>query len=290
VQKVRGRLIAHGVPLAKRAAKKYYGVTADLEQEAMVGLIRAVDTYDSSKRASFKTWVAVKVRGAILDATRKGTVVAEGLDVPQSNGLTLEETTAGEKDAILEGPVNLSYAVDAILDSMPGQDAFILEASAGLLEDSAGAWRKRQRARIAAVTDLTVREVATELQRIKRGLRKNLRVLALKKAARYVTVAERKAQSAERLARLPQHPPAPGGIAPVTPGRPADLHMGGPPRVGPTKTPAPPRRPPRPTRAYSVVAPPDRPVLHFLREVTEHDRTYARTAAIKIFEILEEKS
>jgi hypothetical protein len=66
-------------------------------------------------------------------------------------------------------------AVEELLDSLPGRDAFLLESSLGLYTP------KRKRARLAKVTDLTVREVATELQRIKRGLRSNLRALALKR-------------------------------------------------------------------------------------------------------------
>lgn len=73
VQRVRGRLITHGVPLAKRAAKQYrtHLEPEQIEQEAMVGLIRAVDTYDSSKGASFSTWLHRHVRWAVMEATRQ---------------------------------------------------------------------------------------------------------------------------------------------------------------------------------------------------------------------------
>jgi RNA polymerase sigma factor (sigma-70 family) len=73
VQRVRGRLITHGVPLAKRAAKQYrtHLEPEQIEQEAMVGLIRAVDTYDSSKGASFSTWLHRHVRWAVMVATRR---------------------------------------------------------------------------------------------------------------------------------------------------------------------------------------------------------------------------
>lgn len=259
VQKVRWRLIQHSMPLAKRAATKYRGESTalayvDLEQEAMVGLIRAVDTFDPDRGASFKTWVEVKVKGAILDAIRKqwhpvhlsekangeylayeraverlaqrygayptdeeiaremDTTVERvrkveayvpavvGLDVEdEDTGLTIEQTTPDDR---FEFWPDYSEFAELILGVLPGRDAFILEASSGA--DGRG---KRSRARIAQVTELTEREVATELQRIKRRLRRDPFVLDIKKAVGYVTVAEREAERARRLAKLPQHPP-----------------------------------------------------------------------------------
>jgi RNA polymerase sigma factor FliA len=76
VQRARRKLIQHSMPLAKRVAARYQGESTtlayvDLQQEAMVGLIQAVNTFDRDRGASFKTWVEVKVKGAILDAIRK---------------------------------------------------------------------------------------------------------------------------------------------------------------------------------------------------------------------------
>jgi RNA polymerase sigma-B factor len=269
VQKVRRRLIQRSMPLAERVAARYQGESAtlahvDLQQEAMVGLIQAVKTFNRDRGASFKTWVEVKATGAILDAIRQRghpvhvsrsanaeylayqraverlaqrygayptdeEIAAEmdttverarkieayvpevvGLDVEdEDTGLTIEQTTPER----VEVKVDLSSAAEAIMESLPDRDAFLLEASVGIER------LKQVRARIAQVTGLTVREVATELQRIKRGLRRDPRVLALKEAAGYVTVAERKAQGAERLARLPQHPPAAPLPEPVRPER-----------------------------------------------------------------------
>jgi RNA polymerase sigma factor (sigma-70 family) len=280
VQMVRRRLIQHSMQLAKRVAARYRGESAtlahvDLEQEAMVGLIQAVNTFDRDKGASFKTWVEVKVKGAILDALRKQghavhlaekangeylayeraverlaqrygayptdeEIAAEmdttvekarkieayvpevvGLDVEDDvSGLTIEQTTPERVEFYLEP----AYAAEAILDTLPDRDAFLLEASAGVDR------RRSGRARLAEITGLTEREVATELQRIKRGLRRDLQVLALKEAVGYVTVAERKAERAGRLARLPQHPPG------------APLVKKAPPQ----------RRPPAPVRCYTL--------------------------------------
>ena len=58
-----------------KMAKKYVFTTSthsedDLVQEACIGLIKAVQTYDINKRASFFTWVYYHVRGAITKVTR----------------------------------------------------------------------------------------------------------------------------------------------------------------------------------------------------------------------------
>ena len=58
-----------------KMAKKYTFSTsihteADLVQEACMGLMKAVQTYNTDKRASFFTWAYYHVRGAITKVTR----------------------------------------------------------------------------------------------------------------------------------------------------------------------------------------------------------------------------
>ena len=53
-QKARRKLIQHSMPLAKRVAARYQGESTtlayvDLQQEAMVGLIQAVNTFDRDR-------------------------------------------------------------------------------------------------------------------------------------------------------------------------------------------------------------------------------------------------
>ena len=133
-----------------------------------------------------------------------------GLDVEdEDTGLTIEQTTPER----VEVKLDLSDAVEAILESLPERDAYIIDSGAGIERI------KSMRARIAEDLGMTEREIKTELQRIKRGLRRDPRVLDLKEAAGYVTVAERKAESARRLAHLPQWPPSAPLPEPVQPVR-----------------------------------------------------------------------
>jgi hypothetical protein len=269
-QRVRRRLIEHSMPLAERVAARYRGESTtlahvDLEREAMVGLIRAVDTFDRDKGASFKTWVEVKARGAILDALRKqghpvhlsekanseylayrravealaqrydaqptdeeiarelGTTVSRvrrvasyvpevlPLDVEdEDTGLTLEEITPAPPR---ERPLDFSQAADVIMGSLSWRASYILDHSVPIEGP------KLPRARIAQNVGLTEGEVKARLARIKRYLKRDPRVLALKEAQGYVTALEREAESRRRLARLPKHPPGAPLREPVRPKR-----------------------------------------------------------------------
>lgn len=71
-------LIEQHAPLVKRIA---YHMLArlpasvqvdDLIQAGMMGLLEASKKYDSSKGASFETFVGIRIRGAMLDEMRKG--------------------------------------------------------------------------------------------------------------------------------------------------------------------------------------------------------------------------
>jgi RNA polymerase sigma factor for flagellar operon FliA len=44
----------------------------DLIQSGMVGLLEAMNNFDSSKGASFETFAGIRIRGAMLDEIRKG--------------------------------------------------------------------------------------------------------------------------------------------------------------------------------------------------------------------------
>jgi RNA polymerase sigma-B factor len=250
VERARGRIIERAIPLAKRAAKKHRYAVVDLEQEAMIGLIRAVDTFDPDKGASFKTWVDRNVVYAIKDAIREqghpvhisragnaeylayrrtheeltqrygapptDEEVAEEMGVPvervrkvetyvpavldleepDESGLTLEERTPAPED-----PSEFSDELEALLDSLPQRTAQLLTSES-------------TRAERARALGLTERGVKTELQRERRRLREDPRVLAFKDAVGYETQEDRD----RRLARLPQWPaqvPRPAKVRPV---------------------------------------------------------------------------
>ena len=72
----RNELIESFVPLARSIASRHaYGVPGleceDLEQEAMVGVVKAVDRYDKSKGVPAAAYVAMKARWEVLSAIRR---------------------------------------------------------------------------------------------------------------------------------------------------------------------------------------------------------------------------
>jgi RNA polymerase sigma factor for flagellar operon FliA len=82
----RTRLIDHFLPVAKIIAIRLYKVRmdedvefADYMQYAALGLIEAVDRFDTEKGASFKTFATYRIRGAILNGLEKATEKREQL-------------------------------------------------------------------------------------------------------------------------------------------------------------------------------------------------------------------
>ena len=47
-------------------------IVEDLIQSGMIGLIEAAKNFDGTKGASFETYAGIRIRGAIIDETRKG--------------------------------------------------------------------------------------------------------------------------------------------------------------------------------------------------------------------------
>lgn len=74
----RGKLIAYYEDYANMLAAKFYAQRQideiefhEFKQYALVGLIESIDRYDPSKEASFKTFSAYRIKGAILSGVEK---------------------------------------------------------------------------------------------------------------------------------------------------------------------------------------------------------------------------
>lgn len=73
----RQKIILDNLPLAKIiASKMYYKLCGnveydDLYQEAVIGLIDAVDKYKSTNNVKFTTYASYRIRGQIIDLARK---------------------------------------------------------------------------------------------------------------------------------------------------------------------------------------------------------------------------
>ena len=72
------QLVEQHTPLVKRIAYHILArlpasvIVEDLIQAGMIGLIEAAKNFDGSKGASFETYAGIRIRGAIIDETRKG--------------------------------------------------------------------------------------------------------------------------------------------------------------------------------------------------------------------------
>ncbi len=72
------QIVEKHVPLVKRVAYHLLGRMPssvqldDLIQAGLVGLLEAINNYDSSKGASFETYARIRIQGAMIDEVRRG--------------------------------------------------------------------------------------------------------------------------------------------------------------------------------------------------------------------------
>lgn len=104
--------------LAKAIARSL-GVMADADDLAgygMLGLMRAIRTYDENSKASFKTYASTCIRNAIVDALRKPSVDAVNIDevaLPES----MQTAVQDPEDIFIENETSalLFDAITALL-------------------------------------------------------------------------------------------------------------------------------------------------------------------------------
>jgi RNA polymerase sigma factor for flagellar operon FliA len=95
----RTELVEHYMPLARIIAAKVYGLRYDscssfddYLQYARLGLIEAVDRYDSTRGASFETFSAYRIRGAILNGLANSSEAAAQRSFWRSRGQAVLES------------------------------------------------------------------------------------------------------------------------------------------------------------------------------------------------------
>jgi RNA polymerase sigma factor for flagellar operon FliA len=120
---VRDRLIGRYAALARVIAAKLYGTRPDNSvpfddylQYARVGLIEAIDRYDSTRGASFETYATYRVRGAVLNGLTRETEARASRNRGAARIQEREESLAREMlshpdDASLEDFVRLSVGL-----------------------------------------------------------------------------------------------------------------------------------------------------------------------------------
>ncbi|BFM11759.1 RNA polymerase sigma factor FliA [Simiduia litorea] len=109
----------------------------DLIQAGMIGLIEAAQKFDPSKGASFETYAGIRIRGSIMDETRKGDWVPRSV---HRNARRVAETvryvearlgrTASEKEIADELTVSLDEYRNILQDTSSSK-LFSYEESAG---------------------------------------------------------------------------------------------------------------------------------------------------------------
>ncbi len=97
----------------------------DLIQAGMIGLLEAAQKFDASKGASFETYAGIRIRGAIMDETRKGDWVPRSV---HRNARKIAEVTRQ-----LEASLGRDAAEKEIADAM----ALSLDDYRAMLTDTA---------------------------------------------------------------------------------------------------------------------------------------------------------
>ncbi len=151
------KIITDYLPLVKSIAKKYayLGVPIeDLEQEGMIGLLKAADKFKDDKGAKFSTYATYWIKKYILTAVDK-----ERKHSLNSTNLN-EEITKDKKTSTIKPSANIEFPSD-----MPENEKVVLTM---LYEE-----------------ELTLKEIAEELgisrERVRQLKEKGLRRLRVKK-------------------------------------------------------------------------------------------------------------
>lgn len=127
-QDERDQLIGEYLPLVHRLVERHvYYLPAALDKEDLVsagiiGLIQAIDRYSPREGASLKTYVTIRVRGAILDELRRHQVVTR-----QSRESAKQLASAQNQLAQSLGREPLEEEIRAALDLDPQEFAHLLE-------------------------------------------------------------------------------------------------------------------------------------------------------------------
>ena len=117
-------LLARYKDTVRVTAKKYYmlgGDQDDIIQEGMIGLFKAVQTYDPAEGASFRTYMNICVHNQILNAIEAAMAKKH---TPLNSSVSLEGLTAERE----EGELPPGIALSADVSSNPSELAIYSEA------------------------------------------------------------------------------------------------------------------------------------------------------------------
>jgi RNA polymerase sigma factor for flagellar operon FliA len=132
----RAQLVAHYMPMARKIAAGVYGLRVDSStsfddylQYARVGLIESVDRFQARNGASFETFSAYRIRGAILTGIARESEAIAQASFWRARGLarseSLEQNFRGSvEEASLEelAAFTVELAIGVVLDAV-GEEA-----------------------------------------------------------------------------------------------------------------------------------------------------------------------
>ena len=160
-------LLARYKDAVRQAARKYFmlgGDQDDIIQEGMIGLFKAVQTYDPAGGASFKTYMNICVRNQILNAieaatAKKHTPLNSSGDLSAAWDLPADVSSNPDELAIYSEAMQLILSEDSkLLSPMEKQVARMLAEGRNYRE-------------IAETLSRTPKSVDNTIQRIRRKLK-----------------------------------------------------------------------------------------------------------------------
>ena len=159
-------------------ARKYFMLGADQDdvvQEGMIGLFKAIRSYDPAAGASFRTYTNICIHNQILNAIE---AAGAGKHAPLNSSLSLDDPLEGSEEA-----QTLGQLLTAGADSNPAEQAIYSEAMGLLLSEDSQLFSplEKQVARklaagqgyrqIAQELGKTPKSIDNAIQRIRRKLR-----------------------------------------------------------------------------------------------------------------------
>ena len=129
----------------------------DISNEAVIALIKAIDTFDLSKGAKFETYASIKMRGAIIDYIRKQDIIprsvrhfAKDLETAYShlNSTLDREPTLDDiseymqipKDKLMKNMASAAGATTMSFEDLLYENNFDMSSS----DDSRGVWENEK--------------------------------------------------------------------------------------------------------------------------------------------------
>ncbi|MBO4881873.1 MAG: sigma-70 family RNA polymerase sigma factor [Firmicutes bacterium] len=155
-------LLARYKDAVRATAKKYFmlgGDQDDIIQEGMIGLFKAVQTFDPEGGASFKTYMNICVHNQILNAIEAASTLRHS---PLNSSVSLDNPAGG-----IDGePSALGQMISVDMESNPAEQAIFAEAMQLILSEESKLLSPMEKQVARSLADgRGYKEIAAELGR-----------------------------------------------------------------------------------------------------------------------------